>query len=82
MLLPIIFSSIILVLSFLLTLVNWKILQVSIVLREISGMVLSETIVIKEETIRLRKISERVLEETTKVKNSLELEDNEKEHEE
>ena len=82
MLLPIIFSSIILVLSFLLTLVNWKILQVSIVMREISGMVLSETVVIKEETIRLRKISERVLEETTKVSNSLELEDNEKEHEE
>ena len=66
----------------LLTIINWKILKVSITIRDISAMVLSETVVIKQETIKIREISENVLQETTKVRNSLELEDNEKEQEE
>ena len=45
------------------------------VLRDISVFVLSETVVIKQETIRLREISEEVLDETTKVRKSLELSD-------
>ena len=75
MLLTIVFSSIILLLSFILTIINWKILQVSITIRDISAMVLSETVVIKQETIKIREISEHVLQETTEVRKSLELSD-------
>jgi len=73
MLLTIIFSSIILSLSFILTVINWKILQVSITIRDISAMVLSETFIIKEESIRVRVVSEEVLEETIKLRESLDV---------
>ena len=73
MLLTIIFSSIILSLSFILTVINWKILQVSTTIRDISAMVLSETFIIKEESIRVRVVSEEVLEETIKLRESLDV---------
>ena len=67
----IIFSVAILIFSIILTVINWKILQVSKTIRDISALVLSETVVIKHESIRVRDVSEEVLEETIKLRQSL-----------
>ncbi len=67
----IIFSVAILLFSIILTIINWKILQVSKTLRDISMMLLSETVVIKQESVRVRIVSEEVLEETIKLRQSL-----------
>ena len=75
----IIFSSILLCFSFILTVINWKILQVSITIRDISALVLSETVVIKEESIRVRIVSEEVLEETIKMRKALDMPEEQKE---
>ena len=56
--LTIIFSIAILMFSIILTVINWKILQVSKTIRDISALVLSETVVIKDESIRVRVVSE------------------------
>ena len=65
------FSVAILIFSIILTIINWKILQVSKTIRDISALVLSETVVIKHESIRVRVVSEEVLEETIKLRQSL-----------
>ena len=67
----IIFSVAILLFSIILAIINWKILQVSKTLRDISMMLLSETVVIKQESVRVRIVSEEVLEETIKLRQSL-----------
>ena len=79
MLLTILFSITILIFSFILTAINWKILQVSITIRDISALVLSETVVIKEESIRVRIVSEEVLEETIKMRKALDMPEEQKE---
>ena len=43
----------------------------SITIRDISALVLSETFIIKEESIRVRIVSEDVLEETIKMREQL-----------
>ena len=63
----------ILVFSFILTIINWKILQVSKNILDISVSLLSETVVIKEESIRVRIVSEEVLEETIKLRKTLDM---------
>jgi hypothetical protein len=69
--LTILFSISILLFSFILTIINWKILQVSKTIRDISMMLLSETVVIKQESVRVRVVSEEVLEETIRLRQSL-----------
>ena len=59
--------------SIILTVINWKILQVSKTIRDISALVLSETVVIKDESIRVRVVSEEVLEETIKMRKALDM---------
>ena len=71
--LTIIFSIAILMFSIILTAINWKILQVSKTIRDISALVLSETVVIKDESIRVRIVSEEVLEETIKMRKALDM---------
>ena len=71
--LTILFSISILLFSLILTIINWKILQVSVVIRDISESLLSETGVIKEESIRVRIVSEEVLEETIKMRKALDM---------
>ena len=71
--LTIIFSISILIFSFILTVINWKILKVSKTIRDISALVLSETVVIKDESIRVRVVSEEVLEETIKMRKALDM---------
>ena len=71
--LTIIFSIAILMFSIILTVINWKILQVSKTIRDISALVLSETVVIKDESIRVRIVSEEVLEETIKMRKALDM---------
>ena len=71
--LTIILSISILIFSFILTVINWKILKVSKTIRDISALVLSETVVIKDESIRVRVVSEEVLEETIKMRKALDM---------
>ena len=71
--LTIIFSISILIFSFILTVINWKILKVSKTIRDISALVLAETVVIKDESIRVRVVSEEVLEETIKMRKALDM---------
>ncbi len=63
-----------LLVSFILTYINWKIYKLTETLRDISGMVLSENVVIKQETIRVREISQHLLQETKDLKDSLKIE--------
>ena len=69
--LTILFSISILLFSFILTIINWKILQVSKNILDISVSLFSETVVIKDESIRVRVVSEEVLEETIRLRQSL-----------
>ena len=63
-----------LLVSFILTYINWKIYKLTETLRDISGMVLSENVVIKQETIKVREISQYLLQETKDLKDSLKIE--------
>jgi len=63
-----------LVVSFILTYINWKIYKLTMMLRDISAMVLSENVVIKQETIKVREISQHLLQETKDLKDSLKIE--------
>ncbi len=63
-----------LLVSFILTYINWKIYKLTETLRDISGMVLSENVVIKQETIKVREISQHLLQETKDLKDSLKIE--------
>jgi len=71
--LTILFSISILLFSFILTIINWKILQVSRNILDISVSLFSETVVIKDESIRVRIVSEEVLEETIKMRKALDM---------
>ena len=64
-----------LLVSFILTYINWKIYKLTETLRDISGMVLSENVVIKQETIKVREISQHLLQETKDLKDSLKIEE-------
>tara|TARA_R110000824_G_scaffold77584_1_gene196167 strand:- start:2443 stop:2676 length:234 start_codon:yes stop_codon:yes gene_type:complete len=67
-----------LVVSFILTYINWKIFKLTETLRDISAMVLSENVVIKEETIKIREISQRLLQETKELREAVTLPDKSK----
>lgn len=67
-----------LVVSFLLTYINWKIFKLTETLRDISAMVLSENVVIKEETIKIREISQHLLQETKELREAVTLPDKSK----
>ena len=67
-----------LVVSFLLTYINWKIFKLTETLRDISAMVLSENVVIKEETIKIREISQHLLQETKELREAVMLPDKSK----
>ena len=69
-----IISFSLLVVSFILTYINWKIYKLTETLRDISALVLSENVVIKHETIKVRKISQHLLRETKDLKDSLKIE--------
>ena len=71
MLLTIIFSSVILSLSFILVVINWKILQISVSILNVSKALLKETIIKRVETIRIREVSESVFEETKLLRQNL-----------
>ena len=71
--LTILFSISILLFSFILTIINWKILQVSRNILDISVSLFSETVIIKDESIRVRIVSEEVLEETIKMRKALDM---------
>jgi len=77
--LTILFSISILLFSFILTAINWKILQVSRNILDISVSLFSETVVIKDESIRVRIVSEEVLEETIKMRKALDMPEEQKE---
>ena len=67
-----------LVVSFILTYINWKIFKLTKTLRDISAMVLSENVVIKEETIKIREISQHLLQETKELREAVTLPDKSK----
>ena len=67
-----------LVVSFILTYINWKIFKLTETLRDISAMVLSENVVIKEETIKIREISQHLLQETKELREAVTLPDKSK----
>ena len=67
-----------LVVSFLLTYINWKIFKLTETLRDISAMGLSENVVIKEETIKIREISQHLLQETKELREAVTLPDKSK----
>lgn len=67
-----------LVVSFILTYINWKIFKLTETLRDISAMVLSENVVIREETIKIREISQHLLQETKELREAVTLPDKSK----
>ena len=58
-------------LTFFLVWINWRILKLTEKLLEISVELLSETVIIRIETVRVREISESILMEATRTRKAL-----------
>ena len=71
MLLTILFSLAILTFSFILTIINWKILQISVSILDVSKALLKETIIIRVETIKIREVSVAVYKETKLLRQNI-----------